>query len=289
MIRRLSRDLVVALVALALGLAGAVLVLGRDAADDPAGADGPDLSSSQEATPVTATPAGPVPAGRPAADPASAVDAFLDAEAEGDYESSFLLLAAPDRSAAKSPARWRAAHDDMPRVAGHELGDVAEEGDRATVLADMRYEPVLDPFVGLVPARARATWTVVREGDGWAVDHRRTAVTPQLPPDDGAVDAAESWVERRRACDDAGELEYAGGLLTGEVAAGDLCDAATAAVGPVAPLDGGASAAPFLSEFGDEVLDWARTVDLRGPSPMRIVLAPLGERWLVIGVLPTPR
>lgn len=285
---RLLRDALVALVALAIGLGGAVLVLG-DRGDARAAADGPDLSSVEAATPVTAAPTGDVPPGRPASDPTTAIEAFLDAEIARDHDASFVLLSPADRAAVKSAARWRARHDSLPTVAGFTLGEVAEQGDRAVVPAAMRYEPALDPFVGVIPQRADSLWSLVREGDGWTIDFERTTIAPRYPTEARIPADVERWVERRVACEAGGDAEYAGGLLGSPTLADVLCDDdAAIRLSPVGPFASERSAGPFLSEFGDEVLEWARVVELHGPSPMRIVVAPLGERWLVIGVLPSP-
>lgn len=289
MLPRLLRDSVVAVVALSVGLGAAVLVLGGDG-DDAASAAGPDLSEIEVATPVTA-PTGDVPLGRPLPDAGAAIEAFLAAEVERDHEASFLLLSPVDRAALRTAARWQARHDDLPDLEAFEVGEVAEDGDRAVAAVAVRYDPALDPFVGVVPAEAETAWSLVREDGGWTVDFERTTITPRYPPESRVAASVQQWVERRVACDDGGDLEYAGGLLGSASLADDLCgadgDVRLSAASPFASERG---AGPFLSEFGDEVLEWARVVELRGPSPMRIVLAPLGERWLVIGVLaPTPR
>lgn len=56
-------------------------------------------------------------------------------------------------------------------------------------------------------------------------------------------------------------------------------------VGPPLPLDA-LDAAPFLAAFGPEATSWARVVAVTDPVPLRAVVAPIGQEWLVIGVLP---
>ena len=50
------------------------------------------------------------------------------------------------------------------------------------------------------------------------------------------------------------------------------------------PLEDAADAAPFLAAFGPEVGIWARVVDVETPIALRLVLAPIGEQWRVVGV-----
>jgi hypothetical protein len=54
----------------------------------------------------------------------------------------------------------------------------------------------------------------------------------------------------------------------------------------VRPLPETAQDQPFLAAFGSAVHDWARVVRLDAPVRMDVVVAPVGERWLVVGVLP---
>jgi hypothetical protein len=56
----------------------------------------------------------------------------------------------------------------------------------------------------------------------------------------------------------------------------------------VQPLPETSQDQPFLAAFGSAVHDWARVVTVDAPARLHVVVAPLGERWLVIGVLPPP-
>jgi hypothetical protein len=44
-------------------------------------------------------------------------------------------------------------------------------------------------------------------------------------------------------------------------------------------------AEPFRNLFGADVTTWARVVPVSDPVPMRAVVAPVGNQWLVMGVL----
>jgi hypothetical protein len=46
--------------------------------------------------------------------------------------------------------------------------------------------------------------------------------------------------------------------------------------------------APLQNSFGADVVSWARTVTVEGAVPLRAVVAPVDDRWLVIGLLGPP-
>ena len=45
------------------------------------------------------------------------------------------------------------------------------------------------------------------------------------------------------------------------------------------------SAAVVTNAFGPAAAQWARVVSLDGPLPLDVVTAPMGDRWLVVGVV----
>jgi hypothetical protein len=47
-------------------------------------------------------------------------------------------------------------------------------------------------------------------------------------------------------------------------------------------------APPLQSSFGAEVVSWGRAVTVEGAVPLRAVVAPVDDRWLVVGVLAPP-
>jgi hypothetical protein len=222
------------------------------------------------------------PAGIAAPDPRSAVEGFLEAEAARDFGRSWGLLAAEDRVRYGSPAAWVAAHEAIPPVTGF-LVEAA--GDDGAVAALLELRPGLDGVLGLVPARAESTWQTVNEDGGWRVAFGLSSLRPLHPSDAGAVDAALSWVQDRQACQDRPARQH--GALVGVTGLADrLCDAAGV---PQAAGPGrlpAADAARFVSAYGPDVVDWARTVDIDGAVPLRAVLAPIGDDWFVVGVLP---
>ena len=210
----------------------------------------------------------------------AAVRGFLDAERAGDYAASFDFLSDADRALFGSAAGWVADHADyVPPVEAYEVESVS--GDAVVSVVD--YTPGLDAVGGLVPGRARVTWTAV-PGEAWGVALDATVVEPQHPADTTAPDAVRAWAESRQACREP-VGQWQGDLLGAPALADRLCDTeGSPAVGAPTTL-GPAEGAPFSAAFGDEVSLWARVVPVDGPVPLRAVVAPLDDDWVVVGVL----
>ena len=244
-----------------------------------------DLADARDPTAPAASGSTDVePAGPPASTAVDAVQSFLAAEIRADYAVSYGLLSAADRADVGSRPEWEAAHGQLPIVTGVTLGVVTGDGTRAEVDAEVTFEAGLDETRGLVPAQAHGVWVAVAEDGGWRVAHSERNLLPQYPDGNGAVTAAETWAQVRTECR-AGD-EYDGGLLgaTGPVKA--LCGApGPVTAGAVANLEPGVGVEPFLAAFGPEVLSWARVVPLASPVPFAVVLAPVADRWVVMGAL----
>jgi hypothetical protein len=292
---RLTRDAVVAIACLALGF-GSVLLwravrdgdVGATAAADPNPRVALDDLTRDRATGSAAMPADEAAveqAGRPAPDPTTAVEQFLAAEAAGDYDTSFGLLSTAERHELGSRAEWTAAHGHLPEVRSFVLGAAGPGFDRVAVDSDVELRPVLDETIGLVPARARATWVAVAEDGGWRVAFEERRLEPRYPPDADAVTTVRAWARDHRRCTERAAGELRGGLLGAAHLAASLCGGRSAAVGAPAPLDPDTGIEPFLAAYGPDVFSWARVVPLNGPVALGAVVAPVGDRWLVIGVI----
>lgn len=276
------RDALIIVVALLVGL-GAVVgfgaITGSEGTATPATIDA-DVTA--ESVPLPERD-GTVPAGAPAASPTEAVERFLAAEVDGDFEASYALLTEAQREAYVSPAFWTNAHADFFPIAGFRI---LEAGD-GSVTTEVEYRSSLDEVIGLVPSRASVVWSVVEQDGGWLVDFDAAAVEPLHPDDAAATEAVADWVETHRECRQPDQYE---GAL---VASGDLvrtveslCDStAGVTTSPPRTLDE-FDASPFVSAFGSDVLSWARAVDVGGPVELSVVVAPVDDRWLVIGLLP---
>jgi hypothetical protein len=224
------------------------------------------------------------PPDAPAPTPVDAVESFLAAETRSDHATSYGLLSAADRAVVGSRAEWEAAHAQLPTLTGATLGAASGDGTRVEVASEVTFEPGLDETRGLVPARANATWIAVTEDGGWRVAHSERRVTPTYPDPNGAVTATETWVRARVAC--RAEAEYDGGLVGAESEVAALCNArGPIEVGAITNLEPGVGVEPFLAAFGPQALSWARVVPVARPVPLAVVLAPVADRWVVVGAL----
>lgn len=277
------RIALVAVVSLALGvgLTGA-LSAARGGADADQASTATDLPLNQP--PELPQSDGTAVPGQPADTPEGAVAAFLDAEAAGEYASSYALLSAADREQYRTPAGWVAAHADvMPPVTGYDIETTTGDDTRAAVVALVGFEASLDQVVGLVPASARATWAVLAEDGGWVVALDESSFEPLHPPEDEAVDAVRLWAESHRNCKPRGEHAL---VLGAPALAQQLCDDdAAVTVGEVEAFAEGFDTNTFLAAYGESVLEWGRVVPVTAPVPLRAVVAPIGPHWRVIGVL----
>lgn len=278
------RDALIVVAALLVGM-GAVAGFGAMTGSDDTGAaaviDG-DVDLRADPVPPADLDRSVV-AGTPAGSPAEAVEQFLTAEAARDLTSSYSMLTEDQRRRYSSAAAWTNAHADFFPVTAFEITEV--DGDR--VIAEVEYRSGLDEVVGLVPARARVEWVAVEEDGGWLVDFDAATVEPRYPDETDAPEAVAEWARAHQDCTE--PEQYEGAL----VAAADLrravealCDTTTRiATGEVGELDE-FDASAFVSAFGTDALAWARRVELRGPVELTVVVAPVDDRWLVVGLLP---
>jgi len=243
------------------------------------------VAAREPIAPVPLAPTGPEAPAAAAATPADAADAFLRAEAEGDFAASYGLLATTDRTAHQSRAGWTAAHAQLPVVRDFALAAVRVAGDRAEVDSTVGLKPELGPVVGLVPGVAHATWVVRAEDAGWRVDFTESTLTPQYLAADEAPAAARAWVADRVGC----RPRARAGLLGIGRFADELCAArGSVQVGPPGALEPVESSDSFLAAYGPDVFTWARVVPVTSPARAGAVLAPLGSRWRVIGLVDLP-
>jgi hypothetical protein len=234
--------------------------------------------------PIPAASASEAPAA-PATSPGGAVQAFLRAEADRDFATSYGLLAADDRAAQRSRAGWTAAHAQLPVVRDFTVGAVRESSARAEVDTRVVLRPELGPVVGLVPATATATWIAVAEHGGWRVSFAESTLVPEYTETDAAPDAARAWVEDRHGC----PARARAALFASTLLIDELCDArGRARVGSAQPLEPGESSDALLAAYGPDVFTWAQVVPVTSPARVGAVLAPLGPRWRVIGLVDLP-
>lgn len=219
-------------------------------------------------------------------EPVAIVERFLTAEIAGDFEASFELLSEADQEAAGGVEGWVAEHFlVVPPIRGFRLTADSIEGTRAEVLAGLSLQAELDQLVGLIPGDAEANWVLVEVSAGeWRIAFTESRIEPVFLDDATASSAVVEWGSSRQSCQPEDEGDLA--LLGFPTLADPLCGATgRVTVSAPARLEDAADAAPFLAAFGPEVGIWARVVEVQAPISLRVVVAPVGERWVVIGVL----
>jgi len=274
-----------------VGVAVLLFVVGLVVVATTRGDDGDDVSSTLGRTP--GTPSSDPFAERPedvveptAGSPEEVATAFLEAEVAADAEASFRLFAAEDREEHGNAAGWEEARTELwqPtdfRLTGTEPTDEAT----TTVRADVRFEPAIDEYLGVVPSSAQLDLPLVREDGGWRVAFLDSAYEATWPDLAGAPEAVRAWAESHQRC--APEGEWDAGLLDSTFLAESLCDTTGAIeVGRVDTLDALADATPYLNDFGEAAAEWAAVVPVEGPVELDVVAAPLGDRWVVLGASP---
>lgn len=293
-----ARVLRAALIAVAGVVAGVGLAMAWASVGDADGSDAELIGEPPgEALPAPEVqqgvdlpdPDGPTPPGG-ADNPEAAVRGFLSAEEQGALTESFSFLSADDRGKLRSPEGWEAVHADrMPPVRGFEIGEVTVDGSRAKVASRVRFESSLNDVTGLIPARARVTWSVVDGEGGWGIALGDSRTEPRYPDESQVPDAARTWLEELGAgC----EVPTNRSLVGSEQVLDPVCevlaesdgDAQAVELGDVTTLADRASR-PFVARYGGDATSWARVVRLTEPAEIGLVLAPIGDRWEVIGVV----
>jgi hypothetical protein len=253
--------------------------------DDDRSVTSLELPTRAGATTNARPPELETPAASAESSPEDAVEAYLDAERDGDFARSFALLSATEQEQS-SVTDWVALHADLPEILDFEIvpGAATAATGRAEVSARAKLHAELNEVVGLIPASAELTFTTVQEDDGWRVAFADSLIDPIYLSDATAATDVRAWVEERAGCDP--QAASSAGLL-GPGAAG-LVDRLCAAKGTIEvespqPLQDTPDADPYVAAFGPDVLNWARVVRVAGPAEVDVVVAPVGERWQVIG------
>ncbi len=244
-----------------------------------------------------ATPDGPGTAPAPAAagTARAAVQRFLQAGADGDFEVAYGLLDQAGRRRYPSLARFTRAQADRAPVTAVRVGRERTAG-RATadVTVTLAHPAAIDPFAGLVPARTVEVWRASRQDGRWRVAAEPVSLRAQLPGDDRAPEAVSAWVERLLDCDRPGAADLqAGAELYGPADLAELPCTERGRWTVAAPEGFDAAVEPeaYVAAFGPEVGAWARLVPVQGPrTRFSVVVGPLGDAWRVLGTDPvTPR
>lgn len=280
---------------LSLGVGvGAVAFVQREDGTDPAFPidDRASVAELRLPAPIgsrdTATTPAQSAAFAPIDDPAEALTTFLEAHQGDDFERSYVLLIDEDREQFPSLARWQAEGHVRAEVTSFGSLEQAERSETSAIfLVDLALRARLDETIGVVPARATGSFVVRRVGEGdWRIAFSESSLTPHYPSDSGAHEAVVVWADARRRCERSAEWE--GGLLgvAAEEHAQRLCTTSgPLRVGEPVSLDSASGTEPVLGAFGPEASIWARVVRVSGPIDLDVITAPLGEEWVVVGVV----
>ena len=299
LIRRARKPVLVTVVSVlgvALG-AGGALLLWRDE-----GGAKPVPSAQRIRLPESVAQPGPRPIAAepvraPAVEPSTAREAltyFFQAQVDKHADVAYALITADSRRRFPSLSTWETGIVDRLVPASFALGaeraaELDREGQAVDIEVDARHAPALDTFNGLVPARARETWRVWREGDHWRVDPEPVKAVPVLPLDQAAEDVVRAWVARMEACDDGGARSLQlSSFLYGPIQLGQApCKERGAwKVGLTARFDASPDNGTYVAAFGPGIGSWGRLVPVKGPrSQFFAAVGPLGDDWRVIGVL----
>ncbi len=212
---------------------------------------------------------------------AGSAQVFLDAIVKRDASTAFRLLAKKDRNFFGSPEQFGA---ELSRAAPWLAARFTTTG--STLVATVHRAPELDDALGLITADSTVTLSAVDEAGVWHIDWRnRIASAEPTLSDARATGDVLRWARARQACRPVAGLEHETGLAGVAGFAPALCGTKGAAsVGDVASLEELEDPGPFIDAFGGDVMRWGRVVTLRAPIDMRVVVAPVGDRWVVVGL-----
>ncbi len=227
------------------------------------------------------------------ASPQATVEAFLDALLADDGDRSFELLSQADRDRFRSAGAWNTARIQMfGSVEAAELHGPALERAGESIESTLTLEPELSDVAGLVPGTLDVVWRTVEES-GWRIQLTDSTAVPVFPDESAAADAAAVWLSSNDACTRSGGpavgRREADVLRSFGGAHDELCaNAAEVTVAGAAMHPDPLTIAALSSRFGPDAESWARTVPVSGPFTGRLLLAPIGDEWVVIDVLPPP-
>lgn len=237
---------------------------------------------------VTKSPAVRLPAGADST-AAAAVATYLRARSDGDAATSYALLAPGSKRSYPTSAAWLDALPDLPVPMTFNVIGGTATGGGMEVSVDVRHAPLLNSFVGYVPARASEVYRTVRLGNTWRVTAEPVRVTPDLISDRTAAADVAAWLNRVAACDGAGAtaLQVSPDLLGDDSLPGAICEKhARLRASPAQPMVGGPSTAPFLAAYGPDLGPWSRLVPVAGQGQQLLVgVAALGQSWRVFGIV----
>jgi hypothetical protein len=215
----------------------------------------------------------------------AALQLLLTAEQRNDHEASYAVVVHGAGQSFPSAAKWADARRDRPGITGFKVEKPGAGANEVVAVVD--HQPMLDPFVGDVPAREREIWKAHPAGNGWLLE-QEPELEPQYPDERGAIDAARTWFTTVQRCDQkaAAGLQGVKTLFNSLSSDVRVCGSTGApTLDPtIAKLPDGPLSADIVAEYDTGALNWARVVNVTAPVKVSIVLAPVGDAWKIIGL-----
>ena len=254
------------------------------------------------ASPAKATVAGP--SSRPnvatavaASSPSAAAEAFGDAIVSGRVADAFTLLPVIEQERIGSAIRFADILSRDPAWLSAAV-DAGASDEREIPALRVGQAPTINEISGVVGPFAVVKLPARKDGSGWKVSWERRTITQRYAaPESRASDDVIAWATaRQKGCASSGAAsaktpvgEYGGGLLGAVWLADALCTTpgavTVASVGDIYTLD---DPQALLDAYGSGAYQWARVVTLSAPHEMHVIAAPLGDRWIVVGLAPVP-
>ena len=235
-------------------------------------------------------PAVPLETVAPEPSAEAAIAALGDAIVRGDAATALGLLTAQDRERIGSPVRFQELLAQDPSWTSSEVAAMDSNTGSVDLLVHQR--PSIDEIRGVVAATATVRLTAREEDCGWRVLWRRRQVSQHYAaPEANLAADVVAWAKGRIRCTSPSgatpEGEFVGGLFGIVGLADKLCHAKQPpVVGVVGDFDSLDDPQPLIDTFGSASAVWVRVVTLTAPTPMKVVAAPLGDRWIVVGIAP---
>ena len=256
------------------------MVFGAACSSGSDSAKSPTTISPTSAVAATAIPKGATP--KPTLQ--AAVEGLLTAEQEEDHAASYAFIDAAGRAKYRDVADWTDRRTGLAPVTGFTIDTSASSATK--VVAVVTHEPGLDPFIGLSTAEERQTWTGTKTSKGYLAEADPVAALV-LPAESTIETTVHDWAVAVQACDQkqAETFQVSDSLFGESDGATTLCHSTGAiTTGPIGLLAAGPASADIVAQYSSDVLTWARTMTVGGPTTFVVVLAPIGPNWKVLGV-----
>ncbi len=219
---------------------------------------------------------------RPRSSAVVALRELLADEQKNDHAASFALVLHGVGQPYMTMSQWRRRRAELPAITAFSV----KAGGDGVAIATVEHQPGLEPFRGLSAARERQVWKASNVRGGWLL-HAEPDTRLLLPPDSGSKVAALAWARAVQKCDQSAAEKLQGvstlfGTITESVR---LCkNTGDVTVGEPVALSSGPLSADIVAQYTTDALLWARVVPVTAPVQLRVILAPIGNDWKVIGV-----